>query len=208
MERLRSAGIDAQLLGSTGAEDSLAGYVTRARHGRPHVTLKLALSLDGCIALASGASRWITGEYARAHVHARRARADAILVGGGTWRSDRPRLDVRLPGLEARSPRRILLSRGVAPEGTTVIDAPESIAGLDDVQYLYVEGGAHTAASFLAADLVDQIDLYRAPIVIGDGLRAVEGLGLTDLAQAHGRWQPMEQAQLGSDMFTAYRRTR
>ena len=104
--------------------------------------------------------------------------------------------------------RRILLSQGVAPDGVSVINAPGSIADLEDVQYLYVEGGAHTSASFLAADLVDRIDLYRAPIVIGDGLRAVGGLGLTDLARAHGRWQPTEQAQLGSDMFTAYRRTR
>ncbi|MGN6499374.1 MAG: bifunctional diaminohydroxyphosphoribosylaminopyrimidine deaminase/5-amino-6-(5-phosphoribosylamino)uracil reductase RibD, partial [Tsuneonella sp.] len=104
LARLADAGIRAELLPSAAAQDSLAGYLARVRLGRPHVTLKLALSLDGCIALADGASRWITGPEARAHVHAQRARADAILVGGGTWRADAPGLDVRLRGLEHRSP--------------------------------------------------------------------------------------------------------
>ncbi len=70
------------------------------------MTLKLAMSLDGRIALPSGESRWITGEDARAHAHGERARADMILVGRGTLEADRPTLDVRLPGLEERAPRR------------------------------------------------------------------------------------------------------
>lgn len=206
--RLREAGIDAVLLPSPQAAVSLAGYLARARFGRPHVTLKLAMSLDGCVALADGTSKWITGPEARAHVHAHRAQADAILVGGATWRLDKPRLDVRLPGLEDRSPRKVVLSRGVAPDGIEAIEAPAQIARLAGVQYLYVEGGAQTAASFLAADLVDRLEIYRAPIVIGDGLRAAGAVGLADLASAHGRWAISERRQLGSDEFTAYRRTR
>ncbi|MGN3974255.1 bifunctional diaminohydroxyphosphoribosylaminopyrimidine deaminase/5-amino-6-(5-phosphoribosylamino)uracil reductase RibD [Tsuneonella sp. SYSU-LHT278] len=206
--RLRAAGIAVTMLSLNQVDESLAGYLVRARLGRPHVTLKLAMSLDGCVALANGESRWITGEPARAHVHASRARADAILVGGETWRADRPRLDVRLPGLAARSPQRVLLSRGVAPDGVKVINSLEGIARLEDVQYLYVEGGAATASSFLAADLVDRLEIYRAPIVIGGGLRAVGETGLDQLAQAHGRWTQVEDVQLGSDRFTAYRRTR
>lgn len=208
LARLREAGIDACQVPVPEAEASLAGYLARQRLGRPHVTLKLAMSLDGCIALADGESRWITGPEARAHVHARRARADAILVGGETWRSDKPRLDVRLPGLEDRSPQRVLLSRGVAPDGVKVINRPEAIGTLADVQYLYIEGGAETAASFLAADLVDRLEVYRAPIVIGDGLRAVGVLGLSTLDDAHGRWAQVETVRLGSDTFTAYRRQR
>ena len=145
-DRLRAAGIDARLLHSAEADESLAGYLSQCTLGRQNVTLKLAMSLDGCIALADGTSRWITGPEARAHVHARRARADAILVGGETWRRDAPRLDVRLPGLEARSPRRVILTRGDAPAGCEAIASPDRIAGLADVQYLYVEGGAATAA--------------------------------------------------------------
>lgn len=208
LARLEAAGIETHLLDDASSAASLAGFLTRQRQGRPWVTLKLATSLDGCIALADGTSRWITGEAARAHVHARRAQHDAILVGGGTWRADAPRLDVRLPGLEARSPRRVVLTRGVAPAGLSAIAAPEAIAGLDGVLYLYVEGGAEAAAAFLAADLVDELHLYRAPILIGDGRRSLGALGLASLADAHERWQLAERRQLGSDEFTAYLRRR
>ncbi|TAD71531.1 MAG: bifunctional diaminohydroxyphosphoribosylaminopyrimidine deaminase/5-amino-6-(5-phosphoribosylamino)uracil reductase RibD [Sphingomonadales bacterium] len=207
--RLRAAGIATRLLDDPASAASLSGFLIRQRLGRPWVTLKLAMSLDGCIALADGTSQWITGETARAHVHAQRARNDAILVGGGTWRADSPRLDVRLPGLEARSPQRVVLTRGAAPvPGVTAIAAPEAIAGLDGVLQLYVEGGAETAAAFLAADLVDELHLYTAPILIGDGRRALAALGLANLADAHGRWRMSERRQLGSDSFAAYLRIR
>jgi len=202
--QLSEAGIDACCADDEASRRSLAGYLTRARLGRPHVTLKLALSLDGALALANGSSRWITGEAARKHVHSRRALADAILVGGGTWRADAPQLDVRLPGLDARSPARwVLTSRGV--EGASSLAAPRDI-GQIDAQYLYVEGGAQTAAAFLAADLVDRLELYTAPIVVGAGRPAIGDIELTDLSAAHGRWQMVERRQLGSDVFTAYER--
>lgn len=207
-KRIERAGIKVSVLGDEASRSSLSGYLTRAAYKRPHITLKLAMSMDGCIALASGESQWITGETARAHVHAQRARHDAILVGGATWRADRPRLDVRLPGLEARSPRRHLLTRGVKPEGVSVINRLDQLGQMDSTQYLYVEGGAAAAASFLAEDLIDEIHLYRAPILIGGGLHALAEFGLTDLASAHGRWQLTERRQLGSDEFTAYLRTR
>ena len=206
--RLAEAGIATTLLDDPASAASLAGFLTRQRAGRPWVTLKLAMSLDGCIALADGSSHWITGETARAHVHAQRAQQDAILVGGGTWRADAPRLDVRLPGLEARFPQRVVLTRGPAPDGVSVIRTPQDIASLDGVLHLYVEGGAETAAAFLAADLVDELHLYTAPILIGDGRRSIGALGLGHLDQAHGRWHMHERRQLGSDAFTAYLRSR
>ena len=206
--QLERAGIACAHLPHPAAGESLAGYLTKASRGRPHVTLKLALSLDGCIALADGSSQWITGEQARAHVHSRRAMADAILVGGATWRADRPRLDVRIAGLEDRSPLRVVLTRGVAPDGVKVINAPAQIARLGGVQYLYVEGGAGAAASFLAEDLVDRLEIYRAPILVGKGMPALGDIGLTRLDAAHGRWQQVESRQLGSDHFAAYSRTR
>ena len=85
-------------VGREAAKRSLAGWLTRLELGRPRITLKLALSIDGKIALPSGESKWITGEDARRHVHLERAHSDMILVGRGTYLADQPRLDVRLPG--------------------------------------------------------------------------------------------------------------
>ena len=187
------------------AEASLAPYLTLRRKHRPFVTLKLALSLDGCIALASGESQWITGAEARAHVHAHRARSEAILVGGATLRADAPRLDVRLPGLEDRSPDRWVLTRGAAPEGWQALPSPDQIgSAMAGVQSLYVEGGAGAAAAFLRAGLVDRLHLYRAPLLIGSGRPALADLGLASLAEAHGQWRLSDRRQLGSDTFESY----
>jgi diaminohydroxyphosphoribosylaminopyrimidine deaminase/5-amino-6-(5-phosphoribosylamino)uracil reductase len=206
--RLRAAGIAVEVLDSPAARASLAGYLLRTREGRPHVTLKLATSLDGCIALASGASRWITGEAARAHVHAVRATTDAILVGGGTLRADAPRLDVRLPGLGERSPQRWVLTRGAAPEGWRAVTDVTAPHAFGDAQYLYVEGGAGAAATFLAVDRVDRLMLYRAPIVIGGGQPAIGDIGLDRLDHAHGRWCHVAHQPLGSDTLDIYERMR
>ncbi|CCW16869.1 Diaminohydroxyphosphoribosylaminopyrimidine deaminase / 5-amino-6-(5-phosphoribosylamino)uracil reductase [Sphingobium indicum BiD32] len=202
---LRERGIVVEMgLLADEAARAMAGFVLRQTRGRPHVTLKLGLSLDGRIALADGSSRWITGPDARAHAHMERARHDAILVGGGTLRTDAPGLDVRIAGLEDRSPRRILLSRGDAPDGWERIGAPEQIATLDRVDHLLVEGGAETAAAFLRAGLVDRLLLYRAPILIGAGLAGIGDIGLCDLADAHGRWRLTDARGLGVDRLEVY----
>lgn len=207
--RLRDAGIDVDVgEGADAAAASLAGFLTRVRLGRPFVTLKLAMSIDGKIALPSGESRWITGEDARADVHLERARCDMILVGRGTLEADAPRLDVRLPGLESRSPRRALLTRGPAPEGWTRIGAPDEIFALEGVNDLLVEGGSSAASAFLAADLVDRLLIYRAPILVGEGKSALGWIGLTDLAAAHGRWRLTGSRMLGRDRLEVYERER
>ncbi len=185
------------------ARAALAGFLSRIERGRPHVTLKLATSLDGAIATADGSSRWITGEAARAHSHIERARCDAILVGAGTVRADAPRLDVRLAGLEDRAPRRIMLGQGDAPGGWEAIHAPEEIADLD-CNTLLVEGGAATAASFLRAGLVDRLLLYRAPILIGGGVPCLGGIGLARLDDAHDQWQLTDTRRLGNDRVEVY----
>ncbi|RJG54326.1 bifunctional diaminohydroxyphosphoribosylaminopyrimidine deaminase/5-amino-6-(5-phosphoribosylamino)uracil reductase RibD [Sphingobium terrigena] len=202
---LRERGITVEMgLLADEAARAMAGFVLRQTRGRPHVTLKLGLSLDGRIALADGSSRWITGPDARAHAHVERARHDAILVGGGTLRADAPGLDVRLAGLEDRSPRRILLSRSDAPAGWERIGAPDEIAALDRVDHLLVEGGAETAAAFLRAGLVDRLLLYRAPIIIGAGLAGIGDIGLMDLAHAHDRWRLTDERRLGVDRLEVY----
>ena len=203
--RLRDAGIEVvQNLRAADARAAMAGFLTRQMLGRPFVTLKLATSLDGRIAMANGESRWITGPEARAHAHVERARHEAILVGRGTFETDSPRLDVRLPGLEGRSPRRLLLTSGQAEPGWEVLSAPEDIAALEGVDHLLVEGGAETASAFLRAGLVDRLLLYRAPILIGAGRDALGDIGLGSLADAHGRWTLTDSRQLGSDRLEVY----
>lgn len=208
IKRISAAGIAAELAPDTASAGSLAGYLLRRRENRPHVTLKLATSLDGAIALANGESQWITGPEARAHAHALRARADAILVGGETLRADQPRLDVRLAGLEDRSPDRWVLTRGSAPAGWHTLAAPDQVGtAMSEAQYLFIEGGAGAAAAFLAADLVDRIALYRAPIMIGGGRPCVGDIGLASLAAAHGRWTLSDRRQLGNDLLEVYERS-
>jgi diaminohydroxyphosphoribosylaminopyrimidine deaminase / 5-amino-6-(5-phosphoribosylamino)uracil reductase len=201
---LRDAGIAVETgVCADAAQNVLSDFLTRQTRGRPHVTLKLATSLDGCIALADGSSRWITGAAARAHAHLERARSDAILVGSGTVRADAPALDVRLPGLENRSPRRIMLGHGAAPEGWEAIRHPADITTLPCNSVL-IEGGATTASAFLAAGLVDRLLLYRAPILIGSGLHSLADIGLTALDAAHGQWQLSDARMLGKDRLEVY----
>ena len=101
--------------GAREAAEINAGFLLRVRAGRPLFHLKLASSLDGRIATASGESKWITGEGARADGHRLRAIHDAILVGAGTVAADDPDLTCRLPGLGAYSPVRIVLDSKARP---------------------------------------------------------------------------------------------
>ena len=126
LARLREAGIavESGLCGDEAAEIN-AGFFQRVRTGRPLVTLKLATSLDGRIATASGESRWITGPAARERTHLLRATHDAILVGTATVLADDPQLTCRLPGLEHRSPVRVALDRNlvIPPDARLVAEA-------------------------------------------------------------------------------------
>jgi len=201
---LRAAGLTVDLVDSPEARDSLSGYLTRITLGRPRITLKLALSIDGKIALPSGESKWITGEDARAHVHLERAHSDMILVGRGTYLADSPSLDVRLPGLEMWSPRRALLTRGEAVEGWETLSSPQDVFRLHDVNDLLVEGGSGAATAFLAADLVDRILIYRAPILVGAGKSSFGYIGLDAIVDAHGRWRAADGAKLGVDRLEIY----
>jgi diaminohydroxyphosphoribosylaminopyrimidine deaminase/5-amino-6-(5-phosphoribosylamino)uracil reductase len=209
IKRLRDAGIDVKLgVARESATRSLSGWLTRLKLGRPRITLKLALSIDGKIALPSGESKWITGEDARRHVHGERAHSDMILVGRGTYLADQPRLDVRLPGLEERSPRRALLTRGDAVDGWETLRNPQDVYRLHDVNDLLVEGGSATATAFLTEDLVDRILIYRAPVIVGEGKSSFGYVGLDAIADAHGRWRFVGERKLGVDRLEVYERVR
>jgi diaminohydroxyphosphoribosylaminopyrimidine deaminase / 5-amino-6-(5-phosphoribosylamino)uracil reductase len=185
-------------------------------------------------ARADGESQWITGPEARAHGHLERSRVEAILVGRGTFEADAPRLDVRLAGLEGRSPNKHILSttktaRPEPVEGLSLSssDGAEEKAGLRQAQperwevvsslqdittlladHLLIEGGAGAASAFLSADLVDRLLIYRSPILIGGGKLALHDIGLTTLADAHSRWRNIDSRRLGADRLDIYERVR
>jgi len=205
--RLKAAGIAVEAgLMAADASRAMAGWLMQQQEGRPFVTLKLATSLDGCVARADGESKWITGDTARSHGHLERARSNMILVGRGTLEADTPRLDVRLSGLESQSPARALLSTSEAPDGWLGLTSPEQISGWTHVHYLMVEGGAQAASAFLKAGLVDRLMLYRAPIVLGAGKACLADIGLGALAEAHGQWRRVDARPLGKDSLEVYER--
>jgi len=118
--RLRAAGITVDIgPGAVEAARDHAGHFRRVRDKRPHVILKLAVSPDDRIAAAGHKPVAITGEAAKSRVHLLRAQCDAILVGIGTVLSDDPMLTCRLPGMEARSPVRVVLDRALRIPGTS-----------------------------------------------------------------------------------------
>lgn len=242
----------------------------------PRVTLKLATSLDGRIAAASGESRWITGEAAREQVHRLRAQHQMILVGIGTALADDPELTVRLPGYVGQQPARVVLdSRQRLPVTSklvqtahriptivvaatparedllaagVVVIAPETVSAerldpdeiievlpasqesvaaqlealaesgvvqIEDVKRatrtgepfsLLIEGGGQVAASFLKAGLVDAIEWFRAPIVLGDeGRPAVGAMEINALGDAP-RFRRVAVEELGPDLWERYER--
>ena len=172
LERLRAAGVEVELLDSPEARRQNEAWRTWTSLGRPFVTYKVAVTADG--RMTQPGSRWITGEESRRLVHELRAASDAVAVGMGTVRADDPRLDAR-DVLVARQPRRLAFGRGPLPPDSELelVDGPldEALArlGADGVQSLLLEGGALLAASFLAADLVDKLELFVAPQSVGGG---------------------------------------
>ncbi|MBY6366225.1 bifunctional diaminohydroxyphosphoribosylaminopyrimidine deaminase/5-amino-6-(5-phosphoribosylamino)uracil reductase RibD [Rhodococcoides corynebacterioides] len=214
-ETLTRAGVvvESGRLADEVARGPLRFWLHRQRTGRPHVTLKLASTLDGRIAAPDGTSRWITGPAARAAVHAERARLDAIVVGTGTVLADDPALTARADDgtLAVRQPLRVVVGRRKLPAGLRVLDdtAPTRVvrehdpqavlAALDDLNDVLVEGGATLAGAFLGADLVDRLVLYLAPTVLGAGRSAVESTSVGTLADARG-FRRESVTALGDDL--------
>ncbi len=216
------------------------GFINRIIKNRPFVTLKIACSLDGKIALSSGQSQWITGELARAHTHQVRSRHDAILVGIGTVLADNPSLTTRINGgshevvrvvldsdlripvdsklvLAAQNtPLRIFHS---ASTGGALTDAGAALHQADckdlvsvlellaeqGITRLLVEGGAEIHASFLRANLCDELLIYRAPKILGGSAKSCfADLNVDILANSYN-FKRCSFQNLGDDMLEIYK---
>ena len=180
--RLREAGIDVELADLWAARVQIEDWLTWARLGRPFVTYKAAVTLDGRMTVPGG--RWVSGEESRRLVHELRASSDAVAVGMGTVRADNPRLDARDVEV-ARQPRRIAFGRGPLPDGSELellsgpLDEELEQLGSENVQSLLLEGGPTLVSSFFDADLVDKVMLFVAPTISGAGPRLTAHVALT-----------------------------
>ena len=175
LERLRDAGVETELAdGELGfqARQQNEAWLTWVTKRRPFVTYKAAMTLDGRLTLPG--SRWISGEESRRLVHELRAASDAVAVGMGTARADRPALTARDVGA-ARQPRRLVFGSGSLPEGVDLelLSGPleEELGRLaeEGVQSLLLEGGSTLATAFIDAGLIDKLLVFVAPKLAGSG---------------------------------------
>jgi diaminohydroxyphosphoribosylaminopyrimidine deaminase / 5-amino-6-(5-phosphoribosylamino)uracil reductase len=179
-EVLRTAGIDVEEINARKARVLEEAWRTWVAERRPFVIYKAGMTLDGRVVVPDG--RWVTGEESRRRVHELRAAVDAVAVGAGTARADRPRLDARGVETPRGQPRRLVFSRGPVPAGLelevragALVDELQALAA-EGVQSLLLEGGPTLAAAFFAADLVDKVLLFVAPRLVGSGPRFLAAL--------------------------------
>ena len=179
-EKLRASGVDVEFADWREARVQNEAWRTWVAKGRPFVILKLATTLDGRVTFPG--QRWVTGEESRRRVHELRAAVDAVAVGAGTLRADRPQLDARDVETPKGQPRRLVFTRSETDtDGLEARRGPlaEELAALaaEGVQSLLLEGGPTLAAAFLADDLVDKVLVFVAPSLAGaQGLDALAAL--------------------------------
>jgi diaminohydroxyphosphoribosylaminopyrimidine deaminase/5-amino-6-(5-phosphoribosylamino)uracil reductase len=220
-ERLRAAGVEVVsgvLADET--EELLHPWLTAVRLGRPHVTVKWASSLDGRAAAADGTSQWITGTAARQHVHERRARADAIVVGTGTALTDDPALTARGEAgeLTEHQPIPVVIGERELPADARLRSHPAGLIEARsrdlesvlrelyerDIRRLFVEGGPTLASAFIKAGFADELLVYLAPTLIGGPGLAITDLGIDTIADQR-RLEITGLDRLGDDIVITAR---
>ncbi len=195
LEKLGAAGVEVTLADGElafRARQQLEEWRTWVAKGRPFVTFKVAITLDGRVTVPG--ERWVTGDASRRLVHLLRASSDAVAVGMGTVRWDNPRLDARDVPTPRGQPRRIAFGRGPLPDDSELElrsgplrEELEALAA-DGVQSLLLEGGPTLAAAFLEQDLVDKLLVFVAPKLSGEGPGMLSGLpGKRELVRLEAR---------------------
>jgi diaminohydroxyphosphoribosylaminopyrimidine deaminase / 5-amino-6-(5-phosphoribosylamino)uracil reductase len=224
LRQLEQAGVQVGVgLETAAAQRQNAGYLKHRRCGLPWVTLKLAQSVDGRIATASGDARWISGERSRRWVHRTRSRVDAVMVGANTVLADDPQLTVR--HVKGHSPRPLVVdgrlrvppvARALQRPGAVVLTSDDSpaaartamerqgvevwtfggVGGRIDLRAamrraaaagitsVLLEGGGDLAAQALTAQVVDEVQIYIAPLLLGTGVSSIGDLGAVRVGDA------------------------
>ena len=208
---LASRGVDVRLIAAS--VPALEPWLAATRLGRPHVTLKFAQTLDGFTAAVDGTSQWITGERARSHVHRDRLKRDAIIIGTGTALADNPSLTARhLPEIPAQlQPRRVVIGgRDVSASASNLVRLGyEQYPTLDEAlgqlwetgaRDVLIEGGASLAAAAVEAGLVDAVQAYLAPVLLGEGRAVLDGWAAPTLDAAQ-RFRTVDVRRLGEDVL-------
>ena len=196
-------------------------WLTSNRNKRTYVTLKWASTLDGRNAADDGTSQWISGPLSREHTHITRSQIDAIAVGTGTVMADNPELTARRPDgsyFEHQPIRVVIGERELSPDFEIFNDKAPTIhiqtRNLGDaladlwargVKHLLVEGGPTLASEFERENLVDEYQIYLAPVLLGGSRTALTDIGVGTIADAH-RLDIFEIEQLGNDLFLRARR--
>jgi diaminohydroxyphosphoribosylaminopyrimidine deaminase / 5-amino-6-(5-phosphoribosylamino)uracil reductase len=202
LERLREGGVQVEVEDLWEARHQNEAWRVWIAKGRPFVTYKVAMTLDGRVNVPG--SRWISGEASRRRVHELRAASDAVAVGMGTVRADDPLLTARDVGA-TEQPRRIAFGRGPLPPGSELELRPgpleEELAALagEGVQTLLLEGGPTLAGAFVAADLVDKLLVFVAPTLAGEGSGP-----LAVLPEPHALTRLTSEASGEDVLLTAY----
>ncbi len=217
--RLREAGVDVDLLETPAAEKVNEVWLTAMRRKRPYVVLKAAIGMDGRLAMPDGRSKWITGAKARSAGMRLRADMGAVLVGARTMIQDNPRLSARVSGLVNPVLRVVMASRDLVLDGRRVMDEPGEIVFVPEdaevaltqlwergVTSVLVEGGAATHARFLKAGMVDRIELFVAPRILGAGPVWTSGDLSSDPLGESLDWELVRTYRLGDDIRLTYRR--
>ncbi len=191
VEHLRAAGIEVVVANDETIKNDLAPYLHHRRTGRPFVVLKTASSIDGRVAAADGSSQWITCEEARADVHRQRDLAQAIVVGSGTALADNPQLNIRhVPQQSPRAPLRVVMDRRERiTDPNAYVHRGDLLSLLEElgsrgILQLLVEGGPTLHSAFIEEGLVDRLQVYIGPKLLGSTGRPLATLSVTTLQEA------------------------
>lgn len=213
--KLRAAGlkVESGLLEKEAAFENRA-WLSAFKNSRPYFTWKVAITIDGKIAAKDGSSKWISNEESRQYVARMRSESDAILVGTGTVLADDPNL---VPDQFDNRPLRVVVGNRAISDNAKVRDARAELlhhqsrdlvalaAALHkrEIRSVLVEAGPTLGSAMLKAGLIDELAVFTAPKILGDGQNFVEAIGVDSITDAL-ELKPIENKTFGMDSFTRY----